>query len=261
GQRAQQGVQGVLRHPVDLLDVEERTPQHGLGERTGNEVVRPVPVRQHRRRVVEPDELGGRQIGIPLDHDERRAGGAGNSAQQGRLARSRWSFEEQIAPRVERRDDLLQLPLPSDHVRAHQLADLSERDAPVVLTGPLHACHSPSLLPPTASGTMPATISRITSSGVRSVVSCRLILLESASDAASSSTSSNLAPSPLSGVPRISANWWATSTRSIAPRTEDPSRASGCSRVARVIATAASIRRVASLPVRRATICRSSSSL
>ena len=105
-----------------------------------------------------------------------------------------------------------------------------------------------------SSGQTASRISSRTASGVRSTPSVTRIRPESAACTASRAVSRAAASSRV--CPRRPSRPSSSSTRSIAPRTDEPVRRSRCSRVARVSRTARSIGR-SPAPVTPATIARS----
>src|SRR5205085_8499378 len=81
GHGGQEGVQGVLRCPVEFFDVEELARLHGLDERAGDEVGRRVVLFQDPGGVVVPDELGRGEVGVAFHQHERDAPGGGDPPQ------------------------------------------------------------------------------------------------------------------------------------------------------------------------------------
>ncbi len=104
-----QHVERLLRHPVELLDVQQRAVAHRGDERAVDEHVGVVALGEHARRVEVADEPRRRQLGVALDELEADAELVGDGAQQRRLAGARRTLDEDVAAGVERGEDELEL--------------------------------------------------------------------------------------------------------------------------------------------------------
>ena len=107
-------VERLLRHPVELLDVEQRAVAHRRDERAVDEDVGVVALGEHPGRVEVADEAGRRQLGVALDELEADAELVGDGAQQRRLAGAGRALDEDVAAGVERRQHELELALAPD---------------------------------------------------------------------------------------------------------------------------------------------------
>ncbi len=107
-------VERLLRHAVDLLDVQQRTLTKRRDERAVDEHVGVVAVDEHPRRVEVTDEAGGRQLGVALDELEADTQLVGDGAQERRLAGARRPFDQHVPVDGERGDDELDLTAPPD---------------------------------------------------------------------------------------------------------------------------------------------------
>ena len=108
-------VKGVLGAAVELFDVEEATLAHGGGERSVDEVLVLIALAQDALGRVMADELGGREVGVPLDEHERDAPFGGDGPEHGGLARARWALEQQVPPGGHGGPQELELPGAPDH--------------------------------------------------------------------------------------------------------------------------------------------------
>ena len=108
-------VERLLRHPVDLLDVEEGAGAQGLDQRAVEEHFGGVALDEHPGRVERADQPRRGQLGVALHEDQLDAGRGGEGPQQGRLAGARWPLEQHVAVGGERRHHHLDLgPTPDD---------------------------------------------------------------------------------------------------------------------------------------------------
>ncbi len=82
---------------------------HGLEQRPVDEHVRGVALREDLRGVEVAEQPGGRQLGVALDRHVPDAGGRGEVAKRGRLARAGRALEQHVRPGAERGDDELDL--------------------------------------------------------------------------------------------------------------------------------------------------------
>ena len=109
-----QDVEGLLRHPVELLDVQQGAVAHGRDERTVDEHVGVVAIGQHTGGIEVPDQAGRRQLGVALDELEADAELVGDGPQERRLAGPRRPLDEDVAAGVEGGEHELQLAPPAD---------------------------------------------------------------------------------------------------------------------------------------------------
>src|SRR6185437_6926805 len=116
GHDGEQNVDGLLRDPVELLDVQQPAVAHGPYQRPVGEVLRTVPLLEHERRVEGPDEAGRGQLGAALNQDEFGVPGRRDLPQQGGLAGARRPLEQNVGARRERGPDQLQLALAPDYL-------------------------------------------------------------------------------------------------------------------------------------------------
>ena len=123
GHGGEQGVDSVLGRPVELLDVQESAGPHRLKQRPVDEVVGGVVLSQHPGRVVVADQLGGRQVRVALDEDQRDAPLRGNAPQQGALAGAGRSLQDDVAPGSHGRQHQVKLALAADQVPADSVPD------------------------------------------------------------------------------------------------------------------------------------------
>ena len=114
GHRGQQGVERVLGHAVELLDVEEAAAAHGVGKRARHEVLGPVAVPEDLGRVVVADELLRGELGVALDEHQRDAVVAGDRAQDRRLARAGRALQQEVTPGREHGEHAANLLLAAD---------------------------------------------------------------------------------------------------------------------------------------------------
>jgi hypothetical protein len=107
-------VERLLRHAVELLDVEQGALAHRRDQRPVDEDVGVVALGEHAGRVEVADEAGRGQLGVALDELEADAELVGDGAQQRRLAGAGRALDDHVAPGVEGRQDELELPLAPD---------------------------------------------------------------------------------------------------------------------------------------------------
>ena len=107
-------VERLLRHPVELLDVEQGAVAHGGDQRPVDEDVGVVALGEDPGRIEVADEAGRRQLGVALDELEADAELGGDGAQQRRLAGARRALDEDVAPGVEGGEHELELASPPD---------------------------------------------------------------------------------------------------------------------------------------------------
>jgi hypothetical protein len=69
-QGGQQGVERAARRAVELLDVEHAAGAHRARERSRHEVLRPIALLEHHRRVEAADQRVGRQLFVAGGVDE-----------------------------------------------------------------------------------------------------------------------------------------------------------------------------------------------
>ena len=67
GHRRQKHIEGVLRCPVELLDVEESAVLHRLDQRALNEIIGAVVFFEHAGRIMMSHELGGSEVRVAFD--------------------------------------------------------------------------------------------------------------------------------------------------------------------------------------------------
>jgi hypothetical protein len=121
--RGQQRIQGVLRRPVELLDVEEAALPHGRHQRPVHEVLGAVVLAQHPRGVVVADQLGGGQVGVALDEQQRDAPFGGDRPQQRGLAGARRPLQQDVAAGGDGGQQQIQLAAAADEVGRDPVAD------------------------------------------------------------------------------------------------------------------------------------------
>jgi hypothetical protein len=114
-------VQRLLRHPVDLLDVEERPLSQRRHERAVDEHVRVVPVCEHSSGIEVTDQPGRCQLGVALDELEPDAELVRDRSQQRRLPGAGRPLDEHVTVGCQCRDDELDLAPAADELRPEAL--------------------------------------------------------------------------------------------------------------------------------------------
>ena len=107
-------VERLLRHPIELLDVQQRPVTHRRDQRPVDEDVGVVPLGEHPGRIEVPDESRRRQLGVALDELEADAQLVGDGPEQRRLAGAGRPLDHDVAAGVERGEHELELPPPPD---------------------------------------------------------------------------------------------------------------------------------------------------
>jgi hypothetical protein len=128
GHDGEQDVDGLFRDPVELLDVQQPAVAHGPDQRPVGEVLRPVALLEHQRRVEGADQAGRGQLGAALDQHELGVPGRRDLPQQGGLAGARRALEQDVGARRERGSHQLELALAP--------YDLFRHPGPVSARGP-----------------------------------------------------------------------------------------------------------------------------
>ena len=109
-----QHVERLLRHAVELLDVEQRAVAHRRHQGAVDEDVGVVALGQHARRVEVADQSRRGQLSVALDELEPDAELVGDGAQQRRLAGAGRTLDEHVAAGIEGGEDELELALAAD---------------------------------------------------------------------------------------------------------------------------------------------------
>ena len=107
-------VERLLRHPVELLDVQQRPVTHRRDQRPVDEDVGVVPLGEHSGRIEVPDESRRRQLRVALDELEADAQLVGDGPEQRRLAGAGRPFDHDVSAGLQRGEHELELPLPPD---------------------------------------------------------------------------------------------------------------------------------------------------
>jgi hypothetical protein len=131
--RGDEHVEGLLRHPVELFDVEQGAVAEGADERSVDEHLGVVPLGEDPGRIEVTDQARRRQFGVALDELEPDAELVGHLAQERRLAGARGSLEEDVAVGGERGHHEVDLPAPAHHRTGQpgdQLVHQSKRMTP-----------------------------------------------------------------------------------------------------------------------------------
>ena len=138
--RGEQDVEGLLRDPVQLLDVQQPAGAQRLEQRAVLEDLRHVALGQDQGRVEVADQPGGRQLGVALDHDERDPPTGGDPAQQRRLPGARRSLQQHVGAAEQGRLQQLGLGRPVDDLRGDVRGHDPHGGRPVHEVGPLSGC-------------------------------------------------------------------------------------------------------------------------